>query len=115
MKPRHVVINLRWTARVLAWSALVIIAGLFALFLQSLAAIALVATRSAEPPAACQSISSAALVDGHYVDTRFLADVCGDPINRVSAATASLADGDDVRSRFLASLPNGAIEATSAP
>jgi hypothetical protein len=37
------------------------------------------------------------------------------PVNRVSAATAALADGDDVRARFLSSLPDGTIDATSAP
>jgi hypothetical protein len=76
MTPWHVVLNLRWTAWVLVWSALMVIAVLFALLLQSLAAIALVAPRSAEPPTACQSSAGAALVDGHYVDTLFLADLC---------------------------------------
>ena len=76
MKPWHVVINLRWAARVLAWSALMVITVLFALLLQSLAASALVAPRSAEPPAACQSTAGAALADGDDVRARFLADLC---------------------------------------
>jgi hypothetical protein len=76
MKPWHVVISLRWAARVLAWSALVASTVLFALFLQSLTASALVAPRSTEPPAACQSSASAALADGDDVRARFLVDLC---------------------------------------
>ena len=76
MKPWHVVINLRWAARALAWSALIASTILFALLLQSLAASALVAPRSAEPPATCQSTAGAALADGDDVRARFLADLC---------------------------------------
>ena len=76
MKPWHVVINLRWAARMLAWSALTAITVLLAVLLQSLAASALVAPRSAEPPAACQSTAGAALADGDDVRARFLADLC---------------------------------------
>jgi len=77
MKPWHVVINLRWAARVLAWSALIATTVLLALLLQYLAASALVAPRSAEEPAACQSTAAgAALADGDDVRARFLADLC---------------------------------------
>ena len=80
MKPWHVVINPRWAARVLAWSALIAITVLLALLLQSLAASALVAPRSAEPPAACQFTAGAALADGDDVRARFLANLCGTAI-----------------------------------
>ena len=43
MKPQHVMLNLRWSGRVLAWSALMVITLLLALLLQALAASALVA------------------------------------------------------------------------
>ena len=76
MKPWHVVINLRWAARVLVWSALITTTVLLALLLQSLAASALVAPRSAEEPAGCQSTAGAALADGDDVRARFLADLC---------------------------------------
>jgi hypothetical protein len=76
MKPWRTVINLRWAARVLAWSALMAITVLLALLLQTLAAGALVASRSTEPPTACQSAADKALLDGNYVDTRFLAELC---------------------------------------
>ena len=76
MQPWHVVINPRWAARVLAWSALMAISVLLALLLQSFAASALVAPGSAEPPASCQSIAGAALADGDDVRARFLADLC---------------------------------------
>ena len=76
MNPWHVVINLRWVARVLAWSALMAISVLLALLLQSFAASALVAPGSAEPPAACQSTAGAALADGDDVRARFRADLC---------------------------------------
>jgi hypothetical protein len=76
MKPWHVVINLRWAARVLAWSVLIATTVLLALLLQSLAASALVAPRSAEERAACLSTAGAALADGDDVRARFLADLC---------------------------------------
>ena len=76
MKLWHVVINLRWAARVLAWSALIATTVLLALLLQSLAASALVAPRSAEAPTACQSAAGAALSDGDDVRARFLANLC---------------------------------------
>jgi hypothetical protein len=76
MKPWRVVINSRWAARVLAWSALTAISVLLALLLQSLAASALVAPGSTEPPAACQSTADSALADGDDVRARFLADLC---------------------------------------
>jgi hypothetical protein len=76
MKPWHAVINLRWVTRALAWSVLMASALLFGLLLQSLAASALVAPRSAEPPAACQSTAGAALADGDDVRARFLAGLC---------------------------------------
>jgi hypothetical protein len=77
MKPWHVVINLRWAARVLAWSALIATTVLLALLLQSLAASALVTPRSAEAPTACLSTAGAALSDGDDVRARFLANSCG--------------------------------------
>jgi hypothetical protein len=76
MKPWHVVINLRWAARVLAWSALIATTVLLALLLQSLVASALVAPRSAEEPTACLSNAGAALSDGDDVRARFLANLC---------------------------------------
>src|SRR5437879_3059222 len=76
MRPRCVLINLRWVARMLAWSALITTTVLLALLLQSLAASALVPPRSAEPPAACRSTAGAALADGDDVRARFLADLC---------------------------------------
>jgi hypothetical protein len=76
MKPGNVVINLRWAARVLAWSALTVIAVLFALLLQALAASALVVPRSADPPTTCLSAAGAALADGDDVRARFLANLC---------------------------------------
>jgi hypothetical protein len=72
--------------QVLAWSALLATALVLASILQAVATSALVV-----PAQAAQ------------------------PVNRVSAATAALADGDDIRARFLASLPDGALDATSAP
>ena len=80
MKPWHVVINLRWAGRMLAWSTLIAITVLLALLLQSLAASALVAPRSPTPPATCQSTAGAALADGDDVRARFLANLCGTPI-----------------------------------
>jgi len=88
MKPLHVMINIRWTRRVLAWSALIAITLLLALLLQALAASALVGPEPAAPPAACQSDSP---------------------------ATAAMVDGDDVRARFLTQLCGGAIRASSKP
>jgi hypothetical protein len=76
MKPWHVVANVRWAARALGWSALMVVAILFALLLQSLAASALVAPRSAEPPSTCQSTAGAALADGDDVRARFVANLC---------------------------------------
>ena len=76
MKPWHVVVNVRWAARALPWSALMVVAVLLALLLQSLAASALVAPRSEEPPATCQSTAGAALADGDDVRARFMADLC---------------------------------------
>ncbi len=76
MRPRRVVINLRWAGRMLAWTALIATTVLLSLLLQSLAASALVAPRSAEPPVACQSNAGAALADGDDVRARFLANLC---------------------------------------
>jgi hypothetical protein len=76
MKPRNVVINLRWAAHVLAWSALTVITVLLAILLQALAASALVAARSADPPTTCLSTAGAALADGDDVRARFLAKLC---------------------------------------
>jgi len=76
MNPWHVVINPRWAARVLAWSALMATSVLLALLLQSFAASALVGPGSAELPVACQSTAGAALADGDDVRARFLADLC---------------------------------------
>jgi hypothetical protein len=77
MKPWHVVLNFRWaTTRVVAWSALIATTVLLALLLQSLAASALVAPRSAEEPTACLSSAGAALSDGDDVRMRFLANLC---------------------------------------
>jgi hypothetical protein len=80
MQPRHLIINFRWAARLLAWSALAAAAILLAFLLQSLAASALVAPRSATPPAACQSPAGAALADGDDVRMRFLVEFCGPAI-----------------------------------
>ncbi|MGI9148614.1 MAG: hypothetical protein ACR2IK_19060 [Chloroflexota bacterium] len=88
MKRPHVMINLRWAQRVLAWSALLAITLLLAVLLQTLAASAQGASGPSAPPTACQS---------------------------ASPATAALADGDDVRARFLAHLCSGSIGATSEP
>jgi hypothetical protein len=79
MKPWCVVINLRWAARVLAWSVLIATTVLLAVLLQSLAASALVGPRSAEEPAACLSTAGAALSDGDDVRMRFLANLCRTP------------------------------------
>jgi hypothetical protein len=76
MQPRHDMLNIRLARQVLAWRALMAITVLLTLLLQSLAASALVASRSAEPPTACQSTAGAALVHGNYVDIALLADVC---------------------------------------
>jgi len=77
MKPRHVVVNPGWAARVVAWTALISMTVLLALLLQSFAASALVARPSAEPPATCLSGAAAALADGDDVRERFLANLCG--------------------------------------
>jgi hypothetical protein len=76
MRPWHVVINLRWAARLLAWSALVGASMVLALLLQSLAASALVAPPSADSSTTCQSVAAAALADGDDVRTRFLTNLC---------------------------------------
>jgi hypothetical protein len=76
MRPWQHVFNLRWNRRMLAWSVLMAITVLLAVLLQSLAASALVAPRSATPPAACQTPAGAALADGDDVRARFLADAC---------------------------------------
>jgi hypothetical protein len=77
MRPRRVVINLRSAGRTLAWTGLVATAALLGFLLQTLAASALVAPRSAELPAACQSNAGATLADGDDARVRFLANLCG--------------------------------------
>jgi hypothetical protein len=72
MKPRHVMINLRWARRGLAWSALMAITLVLAVLLQAVAASALVAPGPAAPPAACR----AALAAGDRVRESFLAHLC---------------------------------------
>jgi hypothetical protein len=69
-------LNLRWVGPTLAWSALVATTVLLGVLLQSLAASALGAPRSTEPPAACQSTAGSALGDGDDVRAHFLAEVC---------------------------------------
>src|SRR5579859_1567807 len=59
MKPQHVMINLRSTTRMLAWSALITIALVLALLLESLAASALVAPGPVALSAACQAALAA--------------------------------------------------------
>lgn len=76
MQPWHPVINLRWVAWVLPWSALLGTSVLLALLLQALAASLLVESRSVEPPTTCQSVAAAALADGDDVRARFLASSC---------------------------------------
>jgi hypothetical protein len=73
MKPRHVMINLRSTRRMLAWSALIAIALVLALLLQALAASALVAPGLVAFSPACQ----AALAAGDNKRESFLAHLCG--------------------------------------
>ena len=63
MKPQHIMLNLRWSGRVLAWSALMVITLLLALLLQALAASALVAPGPAARANACTSSAGAALAD----------------------------------------------------
>ena len=72
MKPQHVMINLRSTRRILAWSALIAIALVLALLLQSLAASALVAPGPVALSAACQ----AALAAGDNQRESFLEHSC---------------------------------------
>jgi hypothetical protein len=75
MRPSHVVINLQWAMRLLAWSVLVGASMVLALLLQSLAASALVAP-SADSSTTCQSVAAAALADGDDVRARFLTNLC---------------------------------------
>jgi hypothetical protein len=77
VKQRRVVVNHGLAARAVEWSALSSMTVLFALFLQSFAASALVARPLAEPPATCLSIAGAALADGDDVRAGFLANLCG--------------------------------------
>ena len=72
MKPQHVMINLRSTRRMLAWSALIAIALVLALLLESLAASALVAPGPVALSAACQ----AALAAGDNQRESFLEHSC---------------------------------------
>jgi len=72
MKPQHVMIDLRSTRRMLAWSALIAIALVLALLLQSLAASALVAPGPVALSAACQ----AALAAGDNQRESFLEHSC---------------------------------------
>jgi hypothetical protein len=71
MRPWHIVINLRWAARMLAWTALVGASMVLALLLRALAASALVAPPSADSSTTCQSVAAAALADGEDVRARF--------------------------------------------
>jgi hypothetical protein len=64
--------NLRRAGRLLAWSALMAIAIVFAVVVQGLAANALVTPGTTEPPAACR----AALTAGDHVRESFLAHSC---------------------------------------
>jgi hypothetical protein len=70
MQPRHI-ITLRSASRMLAWSALLAIALVFAVLLQALAASAVVVPQPVALSAACQ----AALAAGERES--FLAHVCG--------------------------------------
>lgn len=76
MKPRHVMINLRSTRRILAWSALIAIVLVLALLLQALAANALVAPGQLAFSHQCQ----AALAAGDKERESFLAHLCGGAI-----------------------------------
>ena len=84
MQPPHVMINLRWARRVLAWSTLTAITLLLAFLLQALATSALIASGPAAPPAACQTPVGAALADGDDVRARFLVQLCGGAIRGTS-------------------------------
>ena len=93
MKPRHVMINLRSTRRMLAWSALIAITLVLALLLQALAASALVAPGQVAFSPACQ----AALAAGDNERESFLAHLCDGPVG----ATAKSATLDDPKKAFV--------------
>jgi hypothetical protein len=87
MQPTHLVRNLRFPGRALAWSALLAITLLLVLLLQALAAAALVEKEPVTPP----------------------------PATTPSSAGDALEDGDDVRARFIASLRAQGLGAWSDP
>jgi hypothetical protein len=93
MKPRHVMINVRSTRRMLAWSALIAIALVLALLLQALAASALVAPGQVAFSPACQ----AALAAAENERESFLAHLCDGPVG----ATATSATLDDPKKAFV--------------
>ena len=72
MKPLHVMINLRSTRRMLAWSALIAISVVLTLLLHAVAASALVAPGPVGFSAACQ----AALAAGDNERESFLVHAC---------------------------------------
>jgi hypothetical protein len=79
MKGRHA-FSLRWTKRVLAWTALIAITLLLGLLLQAFAANALVQIGPTTLPTVCR----AALSTGHDVRESFLAHICSGPVGATS-------------------------------
>jgi hypothetical protein len=73
MTPPHVLINVRWAGRMLAWSALMATTLLFAGFLQALATSDLVPTGLTAPSTACDTELAA---QGETRES-FLAHSCG--------------------------------------
>jgi hypothetical protein len=76
------VVNPKWAARAVAWSALITLTVLLTLLLQALVASALVAQQPVEPPTTCLSAAGSALADGDDVRERFLASLCGTAVAR---------------------------------
>jgi hypothetical protein len=71
-QPARVSRNLRRAGRLLAWSALMAVAIVFAVAVQGLAAYPLITPGTTEPPDACR----AALAAGDHVRESFLAHSC---------------------------------------
>jgi hypothetical protein len=76
MRPRHIMLDLRSTRRIVAWSALVAIVLVLVLLLQALATSALVASGQLALSPACQ----AALAAGDNERESFLGHLCGEAV-----------------------------------